>query len=122
MLYKKDIKMIQKPFAMGARIEHKQSMINKSQYGDEKKAEYFGPAEYKLTYTASNKRGVYTFCMCPGGYVVPAASEENMSAVNGMSYYDRVGENANSALLVQIFPEDFGTDHPLGGMYMQKRA
>ena len=120
MLYKKDIKMIQKPFAMGARIEHKQSMINKSQYGDEKKAEYFGPAEYKLTYTASNKRGVYTFCMCPGGYVVPAASEENMSAVNGMSYYDRGGENANSALLVQIFPEDFGTDHPLGGMYMQR--
>ena len=120
MLYKKDIKMIQKPFAMGARIEHKQSMINKSQYGDEKKAEYFGPAEYKLTYTASNKRGVYTFCMCPGGYVVPAASEENMSAVNGMSYYDRGGKNSNSALLVQIFPEDFGTDHPLGGMYMQR--
>lgn len=58
--------------------------------------------------------------MCPGGYVVPAASEENMSAVNGMSYYDRGGENANSALLVQIFPEDFGTDHPLGGMYMQR--
>ncbi len=120
MLYNKNIKMSQKPFAMGARIEHLQSEINKAQYGDESKADYFGPAEYKLTYTTSEKRGVYTFCMCPGGYVVPAASEEKMTAVNGMSYYKRDGKNANSAILVQVFPEDFKTEHPLSGMYIQR--
>ena len=120
MLYNSNIKMEQKPFAIGARIEHSQEMINKAQYGDSKKAEFFGPAEYKLTYTASNGRGVYTFCMCPGGYVVPAASEEEMTAVNGMSYYSRNGKNSNSALLVQINTDDFNTNHPLGGLYFQR--
>ncbi|MCJ7856361.1 hypothetical protein MUJ63_08610 [Lachnospiraceae bacterium NSJ-143] len=120
MLYSKGVVMRQKPFAVGARIEHSQELINKAQYGDEKMADYFGPAEYKLTYTASDGRGVYTFCMCPGGYVVPAASEKGLLAVNGMSYYSRNGKSANSALLVQVNPEDFGTDHPLGGMYFQR--
>ncbi len=120
VIYNSKIKMEQKPFAVGARIEHSQEMINKAQYGESKKAEFFGPAEYKLTYTASNGRGVYTFCMCPGGYVVPAASEENMTAVNGMSYYARNGKNSNSALLVQINTDDFNTEHPLGGMYFQR--
>lgn len=120
MLYSAGIKMEQKPFAIGARIEHSQEMINKAQYRKSELAEFFGPAEYKLTYTASNGRGVYTFCMCPGGYVVPAASEEEMTAVNGMSYYSRSGENANSALLVQINTEDFKSEHPLGGVYFQR--
>ncbi len=120
MLYNTGVKMEQKPFAIGARIEHSQEMINKSQYGKSELADFFGPAEYKLTYTASNGRGVYTFCMCPGGYVVPAASEEEMTAVNGMSYYSRSGKNANSALLVQVNTEDFKSSHPLSGVYFQR--
>jgi len=117
----KNIAMERKPFAVGVRIEHRQKDIDRAQYGDEKKAAYFGPAEYKLTHTASNGRGVYTFCMCPGGYVMPAASEENMVATNGMSFYGRTGENANSAVLVQVWPEDFEGTDVLGGMYFQRR-
>lgn len=120
MLKNNNITMERKPFAVGVRIEHSQNEIDKAQYGNEEAAEYFGPAEYKLTYTASNGRGVYTFCMCPGGYVVAAASEEGMIATNGMSYYDRAGENANSALLVQVWPDDFEGDDVLGGMYFQR--
>lgn len=117
-LFEKGIKMEQKPFAMGVRIEHPQSMIDISQYGTLHKK--LPPADYRLTYTTSKGRGVYTFCMCPGGTVVAAASEEGMVATNGMSEYARDKENANSALLVQIYPEDFGSDHILGGMYMQR--
>ncbi|MCI1930397.1 MAG: hypothetical protein LKJ13_01730 [Clostridia bacterium] len=121
MLKKNKVTMEKKPFAVGVRIEHSQRDINIAQYGSEKAAEYFGPAEYKLTHTAANGRGVYTFCMCPGGYVVPAASEEGMVATNGMSFYDRAGENANSALLVQVWPDDFEGEDVLGGMYFQRR-
>lgn len=119
MLYKKGVSLEQKPFAMGVRIEHPQKMIDIAQYGDA--AENLPAADYRLTYTTKKGRGVYTFCMCPGGYVVAAASEEGRLAVNGMSEHARDGENANSALLVQVFPEDFGSDHPLGGMYFQRR-
>ena len=119
-LFERGVSIEAKPFAIGCRIEHSQELINKAQYGSGEKAEYFGPAEYKLTYTAKNGRGVYTFCMCPGGYVVPAASEEGMVCVNGMSYYARDGKFANSALLVQVFPQDFENKGPLGGMYFQR--
>lgn len=110
----------QKPFAVGVRIEHPQSLINQSQYGESFCNEKLGAADYKLTYRTKSGRSVYTFCMCPGGHVVAASSEEGMVAVNGMSYHDRDGENANSALLVQVFPEDFGGSHPLQGMYFQR--
>lgn len=119
MLHEKGASLEQKPFAMGVRIEHPQKMIDDAQYGAT--AENLPPADYRLTYTTQKGRGVYTFCMCPGGYVVAAASEEGRLAVNGMSEYSRDGENANSALLVQVFPEDFGSDHPLAGMHFQRK-
>lgn len=118
LLFREDFALEQKPFAMGVRIEHPQSMINKVQYGEA--AEKLPAADYRLTYTTQKGRGVYTFCMCPGGYVVAAASEAGRLAVNGMSEHARDGKNANSALLVQIFPEDFGSGHPLAGMYFQR--
>lgn len=119
MLHEKGASLEQKPFAMGVRIEHPQKMINDTQYGDA--SETLPPGDYRLTYTTQKGRGVYTFCMCPGGYVVAAASEEGRLAVNGMSEHARDGENANSALLVQVFPEDFASDHPLAGMHFQRR-
>lgn len=120
LIYEKGFALAQKPFAVGVRIEHPQAMINEAQYGEEKENKKLGPADYKLTYRSSAGRSVYTFCMCPGGEVVAAASEEGMIATNGMSSYARDGENANSALLVQVFPEDFGGVHPLQGMYFQR--
>jgi len=107
-----------KPCAMGVRIEHPQKMVDAAQYGEA--AHKLPAADYRLTYTTEKGRGVYTFCMCPGGYVVAAASEEGRLAVNGMSEHARDGKNANSALLVQVYPEDFGSDHPLAGMYFQR--
>lgn len=120
MLYNKGVRIRQKPFAMGVRIEHKQKIVNRAQFGEFAGEKSLGPAEYKFTYHTSKGRSAYTFCMCPGGFVVAAASQENMLAVNGMSYHNRGGENANSALLVQINEEDFGNEHPLGGMYFQQ--
>lgn len=119
MLYDNGFSMEQKPFAMGVRIEHPQTMINMAQYGVA--AKDLPEADYRLTYTTEKGRGVYTFCMCPGGYVVAAASEEGRLAVNGMSEHARDGKNANSALLVQVFPEDFGDSHPLAGVEFQRR-
>ena len=119
MLNEKKIEMQQKPFSVGVRIEHKQDMINKSQYG--KLADELPPAEYKINVKSSNGRGVYTFCMCPGGVVVPAASEDGFLAVNGMSYYKRNKENANSAVLVNVYPEDFRGDDVLAGVEFQRR-
>ena len=107
-----------KPFAMGARIEHKQSMINESQYGRDDPV--LPPADYKLVQHLDD-RTVYTFCMCPGGYVVAAASEEGRIVTNGMSYADRDGGNANAALLVSVKPEEFPFEGPLGGMYWQRQ-
>lgn len=109
-----------KAFAVGVRIEHPQQMIQKAQYGSEF-ADVLPPAAYKLAENLENGRGVYTFCMCPGGYVVNASSEQNRLAVNGMSYHDRSGANANSAVIVTVTPEDFGSDEPLAGVEFQRR-
>ena len=118
MLYEKKIDMLAKPFAVGIRIQHPQDMINKSQYGEEN-CNILPPASYKLTYTSSTNRGVYTFCMCPGGYVVNSSSEENKLAINGMSNYKRESKNANSAIIVTVTPNDFG-NHPLSGIEFQR--
>ena len=120
MLMKRGVAVEPKAFAVGARIEHPQRLINEAQYKAYANHPRLKAAEYRLTYPASNGRGVYTFCMCPGGYVVPSASMEGGVVVNGMSEHARDGKNANSALLVQIFPEDFGSDHPLAGMLFQR--
>lgn len=119
MLYKRGIYMEAKSFAVGLRMEHPQSMINMELYGEEEN-EILGAASYKVTHTCSNGRGVYSFCMCPGGFVVNASSEEEMLAVNGMSYQDRAGENANSALIVTVTPADFSEEGPLGGIAFQR--
>ncbi|MGM9550452.1 MAG: NAD(P)/FAD-dependent oxidoreductase [Faecousia sp.] len=111
------IPMEPKPFAMGVRIEHQQSAIDRSQYGAENPA--LPPADYKLVEHLENET-VYTFCMCPGGYVVAAASEEGRVVTNGMSYADRDGENANAALLVTLNPADFPYEGVLGGMRWQR--
>ena len=118
MLYEKGVIMEQKPFAIGVRVEHKQSTINQSQYGFSDNR--LGAASYKLTYKTNAGRGVYSFCMCPGGYVVNASSEEGHLAVNGMSYNSRTGENANSAIVVTITPDDFPSNHPLAGIELQR--
>ena len=109
-----------KAFATGVRIEHPQSMVNLSQYGKES-VEGLGAAAYKLTANLPSGRGVYTFCMCPGGTVVCAASEQGGVVVNGMSEWARDGENANSAILVGIEPAYFSSDHPLAGMHDQRK-
>lgn len=133
MLYKKDILMEAKPFALGVRIEHPQGMINENQYGKYANHPRLKAADYRLTHTSSiTKRSIYSFCMCPGGEVVAASSEKNRLATNGMSYYNRDKENANSALVVTIGVEDFQNKcynfnngvmedkYPLLGMEMQR--
>ena len=114
------VNMSQKPFAVGVRIQHPQAMIDHSQYGEDCPFE-LPAASYKLAAKASDGRGVYSFCMCPGGYVVNASSEEGMTAVNGMSYQDRAGENANSAIIVTVDSSDFGSDDVLAGMHYQQK-
>lgn len=109
LLHNKNIEMQSKPFAVGIRVQHPQDMINISQYG-EKYANSLGSASYKLTYQSSNGHGVYSFCMCPGGYVVNASSEKNKIAINGMSNHDRGSKNANSAIIVTINNEIYGND------------
>ena len=118
MLLRSGISMEPKPFAMGVRIEHKQSAIDQAQYGRTDLA--LPPADYKLVRHLDNET-VYTFCMCPGGYVVAAASEEGRVVTNGMSYADRDGENANAALLVTLNPADFPYEGPLGGVQWQRQ-
>lgn len=120
MLYKLGAEIIQKPFSVGARIEHPQSLINKAQYGKFAGHPKLGAADYKLSCHGLHERGAYTFCMCPGGTVVAAASEKEGVIVNGMSSLARDGENANSALLVGIEPCDFPSTHPLAGIYYQR--
>ena len=122
LLKEKGLDMEAKSFAVGLRAEHPQELINLWQYGKEE-AEGLGAASYKLTYRAANGRGVYSFCMCPGGYVVNASSEKGRLAVNGMSYQGRDSQNANSALIVTVTPEDYrawGQDGILGGMEFQR--
>lgn len=120
VLREHDVPMEQKPFAVGVRIEHPQTMINQSQYGVEKHPA-LSAADYKVTKTLQNGRSIYSFCMCPGGYVVNASSESGRLAVNGMSYHDRDGKNANSAMIVTVTPEDYGSDDVLAGMEFQRR-
>ena len=120
MLLARQVPMEEKAFAVGLRIQHPQNMINLSQYGRED-AGALGAANYKLTRQTKSGRGVYTFCMCPGGYVVNASSEAGRLAVNGMSYHDRAGENANSALIVTVTPEDFPERGALGGVAFQRK-
>ncbi len=119
-LYRSGIPMQPKSFAVGLRIQHPQEMIDRSQYGDGD-IRILGPASYKLTHQTPSGRGVYSFCMCPGGYVVNASSEPGRLAVNGMSDHDRDGKNANSALIVTVTPADFGGDSPLAGVDFQRR-
>ena len=117
MLEDMGVPMEPKPFAMGVRIEHKQTMVDESQYGEYNPV--LPPADYKLVEHLEDAT-VYTFCMCPGGYVVAAASEEGRIVTNGMSYADREGENANAALLVTVNPEHFPYEGTLGGMKWQR--
>lgn len=119
-LYQRGFSMEAKSFAIGVRVEHPQEMINLALYG-EKENPLLGAASYKLTHKSSTGRGVYTFCMCPGGYVVNASSEEKSLAVNGMSYHAREGKNANSALIVTISPSDYPDNSPLGGVAYQRQ-
>lgn len=121
MLYNSGVHMEQKPFSVGARIEHKQSLINKAQYGKAAESPYLGAADYKMAVHLPNGRSVYTFCMCPGGVVVAAASEKGRVVTNGMSEFARAAENANSALLVGVSEKDFGSSSPLAGMYFQRK-
>lgn len=121
MLFRHGVKMIQKPFSVGVRIEHPREMIDRSQYGTFAGHPALGAASYKMACHPDHGRGAYTFCMCPGGTVVAAASEENSVVVNGMSEYARDGENSNAALLVGIEPENFGSDHPLAGIELQRK-
>ena len=118
MLNENNINMTSKPFAVGIRIQHKQSDINRSQLGYDY-VDTIGSMNYKLTYKAKNNRGVYTFCMCPGGYVVNSSSEKNMLVINGMSNYKRNTTNSNSAIIVTIDSNDYG-DYPLDGIEYQR--
>ncbi len=120
MLYEKGVEMEAKSFAIGMRVEHPQKLINYGQYGNEEN-ETLGSAPYKVTAKTTSGRGVYSFCMCPGGYVVNASSEEGRLAINGMSYSGRDGKNANSAIIVSVTPEDFGDSHPLAGIEFQRK-
>ncbi len=119
LVYKKGLEITQKPFSVGTRIEHPQEHINKAQYGELWNSPLLPAADYKLACHPPHGRGLYTFCMCPGGTVVAASSEDGGMVVNGMSEYARDKENANCALLVGIEPP-FDNDHPLAGMYLQR--
>ena len=120
MIRSKNINMTSKSFAVGVRVEHPQKLINVNAYGD--KVIYNLPAaDYKVTHQCANGRGVYSFCMCPGGYVVNASSEDKRLAINGMSYSGRNGDNANSALIVTVTPDDFSSDDVLAGVNFQRK-
>ena len=121
MLYEAGVKIEAKAFSIGARIEHRQAQINRAQFGKFAQEPELGAAEYKLSAHLPNGRGVYTFCMCPGGTVVASASETGRVVTNGMSVFARDGENANAALLVGVGPADFGSGHPLAGMAFQRK-
>ena len=120
MLFSAGVNMIQKPFSVGARIEHPQKNINESQYGKFACHKALGAAEYHLSAKLPDGRGAYTFCMCPGGRVVAAASRVGGVCTNGMSPFARDGENANAALLIDVRTQDFGDDHPLAGYQLQR--
>jgi uncharacterized FAD-dependent dehydrogenase len=120
MLYDKNVYMEAKPFSVGFRIEHQQSLIDEARFGDNAGNEILGAADYKLVHHCKNGRSVYSFCMCPGGTVVAATSEENRVVTNGMSQYSRNERNANSAVVVGIDPSDY-PGHPLAGIDFQRQ-
>lgn len=120
-LFSQGVRMVQKPFAMGVRVEHPRIFIDKAQYGAFAGHPSLGAASYKLVCHTPDGRGVYTFCMCPGGHVIAAASRPGGVVVNGMSLHARDAENSNSALLVGVRTDDFGDDHPLSGMVLQRQ-
>ncbi|MBN4056539.1 MAG: hypothetical protein COA82_06985 [Alkaliphilus sp.] len=120
-IFERGVDVTSKSFAIGVRIEHPQELINKAQYKDYAGHKRLGSAEYRLTYKSKNGRSVYTFCMCPGGSVVAATSEFGGVVTNGMSEHARGKENANSALLVAVGSDDFEDNHPLAGMYFQRK-
>lgn len=121
-LHDQGVPMEQKPFAMGFRVIHPQRLIDKAQYGIENARERGLPAaDYKLTFQAADGRAVYSFCMCPGGYVVNASSEPGRLTVNGMSYSGRSSGYANAAVVAAVLPEDFGSSDPLAGVLLQRR-
>lgn len=120
-LYEKHIKMEQKPFSIGVRIEHPQDMIDIAQYGRPARELGLPAADYKLNYRCQNGRGVYTFCMCPGGRVIAAASQEGGVVTNGMSLHARDSGTANSALLCDVRTSDFGSDYVLAGVEFQEK-
>ncbi len=118
-LFDEGIYMEQKPFSVGFRVIHPQKLINMAQYGREKAGD-LGAADYKVTAKTSSGRGVFSFCMCPGGYVVNASSEEERTAVNGMSYSGRDGKCANSAIIFTVDSKDYPSSHPLAGIEFQR--
>lgn len=120
MLYEQKLKMQAKPFSIGVRIEHLAEEINKARYGVFYKHPKLSPARYKIVQHLAGKRSVYTFCMCPGGYVVAAASEAGGVVTNGTSEYAQNAKNSNSALLVPVAPSDFESLHPLAGIAFQR--
>jgi hypothetical protein len=121
ILDQRGVAMERKPFSIGVRIEHPQALINAAQYGEAWEEYGLGAADYKLSYRCKNGRGVYTFCMCPGGYVIGAASQEGCVVTNGMSYHDRGSALANSGLLVDVRTEDFPGGSPLAGVEFQEK-
>ena len=121
MLHERGVHIIQKPFAIGARIEHPQELINKSQYKEFYNHPRLGAADYRLVEHTSNGRTIYTFCMCPGGSVIASASNDFEIVTNGMSEHARDKINANSAFLVNVTPEDFKSDNPLAGVHFQQK-
>ena len=118
-LYEKKVKMTAKEFAVGFRVEHERSFIDRHQYGDF--AEILGSAPYKLACKLDNGRGVYSFCMCPGGYVVNSSSEKDHLVVNGMSYSKRDGKNSNSAIIVSVGEKEFDLKDPLSAIAFQRK-
>lgn len=129
MIYERGLNMQQKAFSIGLRIQHPQELINIAQYGKNYKELNLPPAEYKLSYHCkkteaggvNDGRGVYTFCMCPGGEVINSSCQEGGVVTNGMSYHARNGQFANSALLVDVRTSDFGSEHPLAGVEFQEK-
>ncbi len=121
VLFDRNVEIVQKHFSMGLRIEHPQELINISQYGNEDHIDILGAADYKLNYRTKENRGVYTFCMCPGGEVILSSSSKGQVLSNGMSYHKRESKYANSGILVDVRKEDFESDHPLAGVWFQEK-
>lgn len=119
LLYKNGLQLEKKNFSVGVRVEHSQTDINIAQYGNSTHLK-LPPAEYKLSYHSPSGRSCYTFCMCPGGSVMASSSDKNTIVTNGMSNFARNGKNANSALLVNVTPDDFNDSSPLAGIYFQQ--